>query len=147
MAKKKTMEQQITELTTEQRNNLGKIFKKLMISYTVIISLGVILSIGLLLFSTMKAGHAKSQYDAIQNQLDYNQRNNIYNLDLFDESSALFDEYLDWIEFRPLSVTVVAIIAIVAVLITLLIFKIKYPYFSEDKYLYLRKIEKKNNKM
>jgi len=142
MKKAKTLQEQIAELTEDQKNNMGKIYKKYVISIAVILVISICTIVGLLVTGSIREEKAKEKYDRIQTQIAMNERLNIHDFSLLDESSEASDAYYDIIEQKYLSIGIVAGVGFVGLLIIYFIFKRKYPYFSEKKYAYLKKMKK-----
>ena len=140
---KKTIEQQIAELTPEQKNNMGKIYKKYVLSLISIVLVGVILIIGIFAYASIREEQAKDEHDKIQATIELNKSNNTYDFSLYDESMEAIDEYYNIKQLKPLSLVIGGIVTMIGVVIVYVIFKKKYPYFSEKKYTYLKKMRSK----
>lgn len=139
--KKLSIEQQITELTPEQRNNMGKIYKKYVISLVSLVIIGVLLSLVIFAAASIKEERAENRYDRYQTELAINP----YDFSLMEASSDAFDEYMDIAENKYLSFVLGGSFILLGCFVVYFIFKIKYPYFSEKKYSYLKKIQ--NNQL
>ncbi|MBO5870634.1 MAG: hypothetical protein J6Q89_07795 [Clostridia bacterium] len=137
-----SLEQRVAELTPEQKSNMGKIYKNYIISLLSVILVGVLLTIGLFLEGSIKEERAKDEYDKIQTMIELNETNNKYDFSLFDESLEALDEFYDMKQKKNLSFVIGSGVTFFGVLAVYFIFKIKYPYFSEKKYTYLKKLEK-----
>ena len=142
MKETRTLQEQIAEMTEEQKNNMGKIYKKYVLSIVVVFCVGILIALGLFAEASIREEKAKEKHDRIQAQIESNEQMNEYDFSLFDESSNALDEYYDMKQQKNLSLVIGSGIAFFGVLITYFIFKRKYPYFSEKKYNYLKKMEK-----
>ena len=136
------LQEQIAEMTEEQKNNMGKIYKKYVLSIVLVFCVGILIALGLFAEASIREGKAKEKHNRIQAQIELNEQTNEYDFSLFDESSNALDEYYDMKQQKNLSLVIGSGIAFFGVLITYFIFKRKYPYFSEKKYNYLKKMEK-----
>ena len=136
------LQEQIAEMTEEQKNNMGKIYKKYVLSIVLVFCVGILIALGLFAEASIREEKAKEKHNRIQAQIELNEQTNEYDFSLFDESSNALDEYYDMKQQKNLSLVIGSGIAFFGVLITYFIFKRKYPYFSEKKYNYLKKMEK-----
>lgn len=142
---KKTIEQQIAELTSEQKNSMKKIYRKYLISFFSVILVGVILIVGIYLYAAEPAKEAKAKYDELSEQIDILSDDD-WNLDasremfeLMEKRGEYFDEYHDMKRLKSSSLGIGGGVGFIGLLVVILIFKKKYPYFSEKKYLYMKK--------
>ncbi len=136
------LQEQIAEMTEEQKNNMGKIYKKYVISLVLVVFVGILIALGLFVEASISEEKAREKYDKIQAQIELNAQMNKYDFSLFDEKSEALDEYFDMNQQKNMSLGIGSGVAFLGVLITYFIFKRKYPYFSEKKYAYLKKMEK-----
>ncbi len=139
---KKPIEQQVAELTLEQKSNMGKIYKKYIIWLIAIFLVGVLVGIGISAEASINEKRAKDKHDKIQTQIELNEATNKYDFSLFDESLEALDEYYDAKQRKNSALVTGSAISFFGVLGVYFIFKKKYPYFSERKYAYLKKLEK-----
>ena len=130
---RKPIEQQVAELTPEQKNNMGKIYKKYSISIVSILLIFFILVIAMFAYASSKEKQAKTRADMIL-------ENNIFSS--YDEREELLEEYYDAKQLKPLTLIVGGGVSLAAIVVVCLIIQRKYPYFSEQKYKYLKKMEK-----
>lgn len=137
-----SIEQQIAELTPEQRNAMGNIYKKYVISLIVVFLLGVLAAVGMFVEASIREGQANDELDKIQTMIALNEITNKYDFSLFDESSEALDEYYDAKHDKNWAPAKGSAVSFFGVLIVIIIFKKKYPYFSEKKYTYLKKAQK-----
>ena len=136
------IEQQIAELTPEQKNAMGKIYKKYAISIIAVLLLCVIAIVVLYAQASTKEEQAKEEYDIIQTKIALYEQAKRYDLSLYDESMKALDEYHDAQQAKYFVLVAVSVVGILGILAVMFIFKKKYPYFSEKKYAYLKKIQK-----
>ena len=141
----KPIEQQVAELTPAQRNNLGKIFVGYLVSLILLIAIGLGVGVGMFLYYDEAADEAEMKMDAIDLEIDLNNRLGIIDTDLYDEQEEYTDEYYDMKEMKSLSLIIAPGIAFVGILVLVLVVKFKFPYFSEKKYNYVKKMEKLQN--
>ncbi len=139
---KVSLEQQIAELTPEQKNNMGKIYKKYIIFLISILLVGVLVGIGIFAEASINEKKAKDKHDKIQTLIELNETTNKYDFSLFDEDLEALDEYYDAKLRKNSALVIGSAIAFFGVLGVYFTFKKKYPYFSEKKYTYLKKLEK-----
>ncbi len=142
---KKPIEQQIAELTYEQKNSLKDIYKKFLTSFIVVWVIAFLVGAGLFITFTVKAQEAKDRYDYLQTKIDLHAANYNWDFDLYDEKMDAFDEYYDMQEKKPLAFFAGGAVLALGLVLVLGIFKSKYPYFSEKKYSYLKKTGYYNN--
>ena len=135
----KPIEQQIAELTIEQRNSLPKIYKKYLICLGCIVLAGIIVLVSMFAVVSMKLEKAQERYERLETQQALNEMNGTFDFALSDEKLEAMDEYYDMIPLKPLSLCVGGAIILIGTLALFLIFRLKYPYFSEKKYTYLKK--------
>ncbi len=133
----KPIEQQVAELTNEQRNSIKSIYKKAVIAEICCIIIGLIISACSFVFVAVKAEEAEDRY----NKLDAQVSMNPFDFDLRDEWLDAMDEYHTYEDkgIKILSIVPGLILAFVGIIASLCIIKAKYPYFSEKKYTYLKK--------
>lgn len=136
---KKTIEQQVAELTFEQKNTLKEIYKKFAISVLIVWVVAFLVGAGLFVNFTVKAEEAKDRKESIQTQINLNKMSFNFNFDLYDELYEAEDEYYDMQEKKPLAFFALSGILLIGFGIVLVTFKSKYPYFSEKKYSHLKK--------
>lgn len=136
---KRTIEQQIVELTFEQKNNLKEIYKKFAISVAIVWVIAFLVGAGLFVSFTVKAEEARDRKESIQAQIDLNKMSFNFNFDLYDELYEAEDEYYDMQGKKPLAFFALGGVLLIGFGIVLVTFKSKYPYFSEKKYSYLKK--------
>lgn len=136
---KKPIEQQVAELTIEQRNSLKEIYKKFTMSAIIVWVIAFLVGAGLFANFTVKAEEAKDRRDSIQTQIDLNETTFTLNFDLYDELHEAEDEYYDMQGKKPLAFFALGGILLIGIGTVCGIFKSKYPYFSEKKYSYLKK--------
>ena len=117
-------------------------YKKYVLSIVLVFCVGILIALGLFAEASIREEKAKEKHNRIQAQIELNEQTNEYDFSLFDESSNALDEYYDMKQQKNLSLVIGSGIAFFGVLITYFIFKRKYPYFSEKKYNYLKKMEK-----
>ncbi len=137
----KSIEQQIAELTPEQKSNMGKIFKREIISIAAVLIGFIVIAGSIFAYASIKEKQAKVEYDTIQAQIEFNTTIHYHDLTFYDKSEELFDEYYDMKQLKTDSLMVGSGVSLAAVLVICAIFKVKYPYFSEKKYKYLKKTE------
>ena len=143
----KTVEQQVAELTQEQKNNMGKIYKNYVFSLISVVLVGVILIIGIFAYASIEGEKAKDKYDAYQTSQEIREQTDklqgkitVYGI---GEGMELLDEYHKMKLLKPLSLVIGGVVCMIGVIAVYLIFKKKYPYFSEKKYTYLKKMNTK----
>lgn len=139
---KRPIEQQVAELTPEQRNNMGKVFKTYVISLVSILLLFGIAVVALLTFSNAREKEAKEKYDEVQAIVDSFEQKGKYNPNAYEALELAMDNYYDIREGKALNLMVISIIALFLYLLAIIIIKKKYPYFSDKKYTYLKKLQK-----
>ena len=140
-----SIEQQIAELTIEQKNNMGKIYKKYLISIISIFLLGILAGVGIFAEASIKAERAKEEWDRLEAISDFNEANNIYDSSLSRKTIDAIDEYYDAEQEKSGGIAAGSAVSLLGVLLTFAVFKKKYPYFSEKKYEYLKKMQKNSN--
>ena len=140
----KTVEQQVAELTQEQKNNMGKIYKNYVFSLISVVLVGVILIIGIFAYASIEGEKAKDRYDAYQTSQEIREQTDklqgkftVYGI---GEGMELLDEYYKFERLKPLALVIGGVVVMIGVIIVYLVFKNKYPYFSEKKYKYLKKL-------
>lgn len=154
---KKTIEEQVQELTTEQKNNMGKARKLLIVAYFILLGVLILFQVLLYIYNTKKY----SKFDKIENEINKNEEEIDYQLerlkdtdslielsdletelnDLFSENQRLIYE-MDKITNSDKDdvIVVLCYIIIINVYITAVLFILKkYPYYSNKKYRYLKK--------
>ena len=143
---KKPIEQQVAELTPEQRGNLGKAFKLMIM--LIIISLLIGILTGLVFYAENKEQEkiAKEKYDETQAKIDEASENNIFDLSLYDDNLEAMNEYYDKKNKTYRGVVYGGIVASGCCFASAFYMNYKYPYFSEKKYFYLKKLEKNKDK-
>lgn len=139
---KPSIEQQVAELTPEQRNRMGTVYKKYLITLLLVALAGVLVTIGLFVEANIRETIAHNRHEALQAEIELNEMTNTYNAALFDESQEALDEYYDSKQQKGLSLMIGSGVMLGGLVITYGIFKKKYPYFSEKKYAYLKKMTK-----
>jgi hypothetical protein len=142
---KVSIEQQIAELTPEQRNNMGKIYKKLILSLIAVVLVGVLVGVGLFVEASIRLEKAEEKHDRISTKIELNTASNSYDFSLYDEQKEALNEYYDIKQERPVSLVIGTGISFIGVVAVGLVFKAKYPYFSEKKYSYLKKMQNNAN--
>ena len=140
-----SVEQQVAELTAEQKSNMGKIYKKYILSVVLVALAGVLIAIGLFVEAGIKEEKAKDKYDGIQIQQELNELTNEYDFSLFDESIEALDAYHDAQRQKDTCLMIGSGVAFFGVLTVYFVFRKKYPYFSEKKYACLKKMERAQN--
>ena len=133
---KQSIEQQVAALTEEQKNNLESIYKKYHRCLIFILIGALVLTLGLYCFFSVREAEAKDRYDAATASL---LMSDSYNSPSYKTSYELLDEYFDAKELTSLAFVIGPAALLVAELIVILLFKQKYPYFSEKKYRYVKK--------
>lgn len=142
---KVSIEQQIAELTPEQKANMGKLFKKYIAGIVVVCLVAILAAGGLFVETSLRLEKAEERYERISTEIELNAENNTYDLSLFDEKREALDEYYDIKEERLNSLYVGCAIAFFGVIVIEVIYRKKYPYFSEKKYAYLKKMQNNAN--
>ncbi len=137
---KKTIEEQIAELTPEQKNSMGKIYKKLNISIITVFLICIVLIIGIFFYFHNEEKRASDEHDRIQTTIDINSSNYKYDFSLYDDSDEALDRVYDMQEAQYLTIIIGCLVGILAIGMILVVFKTKYPYYSEKKYKYLKKL-------
>lgn len=142
---KKPIEQQIAELTHEQRNSIKGIYKKYIVVYVAVLVIGIIVSAVSFMFVSMKLEKAEERYERLAIQQEINEKNGTFDFELSDEKTEAMDEYYDLKPIRIFSLLTGPIVILIGTGVIFGIFKSKYPYFSEKKYTYLKKNGYYNN--
>ncbi len=137
-----SIEQQIAELTPEQKNNMGKIYKRYIICLISVFLIGVLVGIGIFAKASINEKKAKDEHDGLQTKIELSEITHKYDTSLFDESSEALDEYYDAKLLKSSALAIGSAISLIGILVVFIAFKKKYPYFSEKKYSYLKKMEK-----
>lgn len=141
----KPIEQQVAELTPQQRMSLGKIFKWYLVTLILLVAIGVSLVVGLYVYYDSAADAAELKHDAVQLHIALNEGLGEFDLSLYDKSQQYLDEYFDMEQMKSSALLIGSGFSFVGVLVLYLVVKLKYPYFSEQKYFYVRKMEKQQN--
>lgn len=145
MSKKMSIEQQVAELTPEQKNNLLKAWKKYVKISIAIVVLMFIALIGMYVEAGIRVEEANDKYERIQTQIALNEYNGGYDSSLYSARYDAWDELYDAKQDQNRAFIICGGAGFVAALVTLFVFKKKYPHFSEKKCRYLKKMEKKAN--
>lgn len=132
-----SIEQQVAALTDEQKANMGRIYKRYVTTLLSIVAAVVIVAVAVFVCITLKIDEVQNKREALAISMQLDPLNS---LSLFDESSALLDQYYDLQQWKSYVLILAGVTALMAVLIVFVIFKKKYPYFSEKKYTYLKKM-------
>lgn len=143
----KTIEQQVAELTPQQKNSIKDIYKKFIIVYVVVLVIGIIVSAASFMFVSMKLEQAQERYERLETQQAINEMNGTFDFALSDEKMEAIDEYYDLKPIRVFSLLTGPVVILIGTGVILVVFKSKYPYFSEKKYTYLKKVGYFNNPM
>lgn len=138
---KKTIEQQVAELTPEQKGNLEKIYQKYLKALMVIVLAGVVLAVGIFVYAVVMENQAKDTHEAIQATFALNAQQKGYDASMHDESAKWLDTYHNMKLLKPAAFAIASIAVLIGICILCLIYKVKYPYFSEKKYLYIQRME------
>jgi len=168
----KTMEQQIAELTPEQKASMGGIYRMYVICLAVMAIAALLVGGGLFLHFNGEANEIGKRIEALEGMREVAEANaeveaklsdKLHNeitggeLDTVDMKVAVASmEYTGKIRdlqdekssmqqnrYRALMITGAALLVLLVAVI--IIFKVKYPYFSENKYEYMKKMQKKQN--
>ena len=142
---KVSIEQQIAELTPEQKNNMGKIYKRLIVSLVAVVLVGVLAGVGMFVEASIREEKAKEKHERITTKIELNAADNTYDFSLFDEQKEALNEYYDIKESKTSTLVIGSGISFLGVVVVGLVFKVKYPYFSEKKYSYLKKMQNNAN--
>ena len=132
---KKPIEQQVAELTPEQKSKMGKIYKGYLIATISVLLASVIAIVVLYSGASIRCEQAKEKYDRLEAQ-------SLYNINLFDERMEAMDAYYDAKIDKGVALMIGGGIGSVCLLAVAIFVKVKYPYFSEKKYTYLKKQQK-----
>ena len=103
---------------------------------------GVLVAVGMFVEARIRERRAKDEHDKIQTMIALNEKNNKYDFSLFDESSDALHEYYDAKRDKSSALVKGSVISFFGVLAVIIVFKKKYPFFSEKKYTYLKKAQK-----
>ena len=136
---KKPIEQQIAELTEEQKANLKPLYKKYGIILLSILGICAILGTIGYLYTSSLVNEAEEKYNDLCYATELNADLGIIDLDLMDEHHEAMDAYFDLLPFTYAPIGAAGLLLIIGVLVTYFVFKKKYPYFTEKRYTYLKK--------
>lgn len=136
------IEQQIAELTPEQKGNMKKIYKRYLTAVIVTFVVSILVGLGIFMDARLKLTQAKDEYDRIDTKIALNQMSNIYDSSLYDQRYELMDECFELEDRKMFSPAIAGAMMLFGALAIFVVFKVKYPYFSEKKYEYLKKLEK-----
>lgn len=134
----KPIEQQVAELTNEQRSSIKSIYKKMVIVEICCIIIGLIISACSFVFVAVKAEEAKDRYEMLETQQALNEMNGTFSFALSDEEMEAMDEYYDYKGIQIFSLLPGLGLSLIGIIVSYCIMKAKYPYYSEGKYKYLR---------
>lgn len=140
----KSIEKQISELTEEQKINILEKGKRFcIVSIVCYIVMFMIIGGWFVLSSVMIEG-AEANVNMLKTKLDLG----------IGEHSVVLNQWLDAIHVHGIildvcsAVNVVIAVAFLSFLaIRIILFKKKYPYYSDRRYSYLKKAEKAKNKI
>ncbi|MBR5239294.1 MAG: hypothetical protein IKW04_01795 [Clostridia bacterium] len=148
---KKTLEEQIAELTPEQKSNMKTIYKKYFCCTTCICIIFVIIMIAGFGYFSKEEQKAKAIYDykvtTIELDNQFKEQLAEINGEMYigpnsyevPEVAAAREKYQNMSLAKFGTLVVGGAIGLVSTLAVFCIFKKKYPYFSEKKYKYLKK--------
>ena len=141
---KDSIENQVAQLTEEQKRNMGKIYKKYTISLCSIFVITVITAVFAYFYFGAQAEKAADRYEAMktQNELQQMQAEMTGSFYVPPANTSTLVAYYDLLQDQGISIMVIGIIGLICEFAVYLIFKKKYPYFSEKKYKYLKKQNK-----
>lgn len=134
MKDKRPIEQQVADLTADQKQKLGKIFW----TQLIVVILLVATCLTIIVCGSITIHQANTELDQLQFQIDME--------DPLEYNAALHDQY--WVawdkldaawEFYPILLIVYGAIAMAALVIMMVVTAKKFPYYSEKKYFYVRK--------
>ena len=135
----------MAELTYEQKSSLKDIYKKFLTSFIIVWVVSFLVGASLFVTYAVKAEEAKNEYNYIETQIVLGEANSNWNFDLYDKKYEAFEEYNDMNGKKPLAFFAAGAVLLIGFGLVLGIFKVKYPYFSEKKYSYLKKTGYYNN--
>lgn len=140
---KNTIEQQVAELTNEQRLTVMSIGKK----YRLSLLPAIFISIIAVIVSVCFLAESKDISESIESyqylrELSMEDLNFTKAFEYSETIDELFDKKDECSKAATTTLIIGGITGIVYIIGTILFFKTKYPYFTEGKYEYLKKLEK-----
>ena len=141
--KESRLAKRFNALTLEQKASIRPIYKKyitLLLSVFLVFVLAMAASI---VISSNTAKDAKAKYDMLVEQTE---NSSFYNASLWEQRSEAFDEYLRIRSLGTTAFLTIDVLALIYVIVLRVVFKKKYPYFTEDLFYYMRKQEKLHSK-
>ena len=132
------IEEQISELTDKQKANIPKVFA-VQISIILIV-FAVIICI--FCFFAMSAERCTDRYQLLDVQSELNELNGSYDFSVFEEKMKLLDKIDMLHKAKFISLIAGGIIGMAVVLAVQLIINKGFPYYSEQKLIYLLKSKK-----
>ncbi len=136
------IEEQISELTDKQKSNIPKVFAA-QISIILIV-FAVIICI--FCFFAVSEEQCTDRYELLDVQSELNELNGSYDFSLYEEKMELLDKIDMLYKAKFISLIAGCIIGMVVILAVQIIINKGFPYYSEQKLIYLLKTKKQNNK-
>ena len=138
---KKTIEQQVAELTPEQRGSLKKIYKRTFVAELIVAGIALFACLAMFIFLGIETAEAKEEMEYYQTQIEIEENMPGFHFDfeLHEEYQEAMDEYYDLKQITNIGYIAIGLFAILAIVGIAVFVKTKYPYFSEAKYRYCKK--------
>ena len=138
---KKPIEQQVAELTLEQRGSLKKIYKRTLVAELIVAGIAIFACLAMFIFLGIETAEAKEEMEFYQTQIEIEENMPGLNFDfeLHEEYREAMDEYYDLKQVTNIAYIAIGLLAMLAIVGIAIFVKTQYPYFSEAKYRYCKK--------
>ncbi len=137
--KEARLAKKFNSLTPEQKESIRPIYRKYMALLISVILVFLIAVTASIIISSYMAQDAKATYDTL---VELTENSYSYDASLWAERSEAFDEYFRIKSLGNTVCLVIETLTLVCIIILRIIFKKKYPYFTENLFYYMKKQEK-----
>jgi len=139
-----TMEQQIASLTPEQRASMKPIYRRYALCLVASIVLAVVVTVVLFLIFRAELAKAEEEYDRLDRAVELEEQKQemfggFIDLDLLAAHSDAMEHYFDCKGRTFVPFIIGGFMLFALALVVMVVFKVKYPFFSEKRYGYLKK--------
>ena len=139
------IEEQVSQLTKEQRDNIPKIRKQLISVIAIFAIACILLGAVASLAYTLKANNALTQFKATMKEL-LETDDNLKRFELLVKQNEYLEVYEQSLKVGHYPLVFAAVGILIGATIIIMVFNKKYPYFSEQRYSYIRKEDTQEEK-
>lgn len=134
----RTMQEQVAELSYEQKLSIMKI-RKCAVIFEAFLMVILVVALALTVFFHIQAADAKDEADRIDTMRKLDAINGKFSLNSFDEWEEAFDRYCDMQDAGMYTMLIGGVVLVLGGVGELVYIKTKYPYYSDKKYKYIKK--------